>query len=54
MITAPDSIASAKYGPFRRSVGNPINSANSAAISIPPGRLHQPLKPKLVFMKPAV
>ena len=54
MMTEPDSIASAKYGPLRRSVGRPISSANSTAMTIDAGRLHQPLKPKVVFPPVAI
>ena len=35
-------------------MGRPISTAATTAITIAAGRLHQPLKPRLVFMKPAV
>ena len=54
MMTEPESIASAKYGPFNRSVGRPISNANRTAMTIDAGRLHQPARPKVVFMNPAV
>ena len=53
MMTAPDSMANAKYGPLSRKVGKPMMSANTTAASMPTGKLHQALAPNSVLRKPA-
>ena len=53
MMTAPDNIASAKYGPLSRKVGKPISSEKATATSMPAGSPHHGPKPMLVLRNPA-
>ena len=53
MMTADDSMASAKYGPFKRNVGKPNTTAKTMATNMEAGKLHQGPRPKCTFRKPA-